>query len=92
MMEIEVKRKGKTIIIRIPYKTLKSIKEFLTDIPALFILSFMILLICAACQLAYNNELMANKFAEYAYYCLVIGVIGRLIQFIKEERKRQNKR
>ncbi|GEM_PF-5849317 len=53
-----------------------------------FIIAFMILLIIAAIFLALGNEFLANKFAEYAYYNLVLGVVLQLIAIIKEERRK----
>ncbi|MET1160005.1 MAG: hypothetical protein ABWW65_03500 [Thermoprotei archaeon] len=48
---------------------------------------FILLLICAAVLLAFGNEYMANKYAELAYYSLVIGVILALKHTL-EERER----
>jgi len=80
------------ITIRISYKTYKNIVEMSKDIPGWFIIGFMIFLMSAAYYLAQGNEKFANKLAEYAYYCLVIGVFGRLIQLIREERRQGKER
>ena len=75
------------IKIRISYETYKGILEFKRDMPGWFIIGFMFFLISAAIQLAQGMEHIANKLAELAYYCLVIGVLRRLIQVIKENRR-----
>ncbi|RLF23794.1 MAG: hypothetical protein DRN15_04960 [Thermoprotei archaeon] len=58
------------------------------DIPAIFILSFMILLISASIALSLGKASMADKLAEWAYYALVIGVLGRLIELMGIRRKK----
>ncbi len=75
-----------------PY--LRQISKYLQiiDIPGLFIVAFMALLISAAIHLAIGKEARANQLATYAYYCLVIGVIGRLIELIYQERKERKRR
>lgn len=46
-----------------------------------------LLLILAAIVLAFrNNENLANQLAVYAYWLLVVGVIGMLIEYIRENR------
>lgn len=91
---IKIEREGSTIkiTIRISYRTYKNIIKASKDIPGWFIVMFMIFLISAAYYLAQGDEEFANKLAEHAYYCLVIGVFGRLFQLIKEERKRGKKK
>ncbi|RLE57203.1 MAG: hypothetical protein DRJ40_02475 [Thermoprotei archaeon] len=73
---------------------LKQVSRYLQSIgiPGLFIVAFMVLLISAAVYLAIGEEARANELATYAYYCLVIGVIGRLIELIYQERRERKRR
>lgn len=61
------------------------VKRF--GVPGLFILAFMVLLVVAAVLLAVGWENLANRCAEVAYYCLVIGVVGRLVELVLESRR-----
>jgi hypothetical protein len=49
--------------------------------------SFMVLLVFAAVFLALGNEYFANKVAVWAYYFLVIGVVGLVVEYVRESRK-----
>lgn len=66
------------------------IKQYLKENwGALFIITFMILLIIAAIYLSIGNEAYANDIAIYAYYALVIGVLLQLASYIKYARKEE---
>lgn len=87
---MEEKKELKRVKIRIE----TPIKTFVIDVTYLvqnwgapFIIVFMILLIIAAIYLAFGNEVVANKLAEYAYYNLTIGVLLQLVCFIWGERR-----
>jgi len=49
----------------------------------------MVMLVSAAVALALGSEVLANKFAEVAYYFLVIGVVLQLVTLIKEGRGKE---
>jgi len=49
----------------------------------------MVMLVFAAVALAIGSEVLANKFAEVAYYFLVIGVVLQLATLIKEGRGKE---
>ena len=49
----------------------------------------MVMLVSAAVALAVGSEVLANKFAEVAYYFLVIGVVLQLVTLIKEGRGKE---
>jgi len=49
------------------------------------VIQFMVLLIYAAILLALGNESLANRYAETAYYSLVVGVVLLLKQVAYEE-------
>ena len=66
----------------------KEFKELFSESPGLpFAATFMILLVIAAAMLALGNEDLANRFAEVAYYNLVIAVILQLIAVVRESRR-----
>jgi hypothetical protein len=48
-----------------------------------FIIGFMLLLMGAAVSLSMGLEFLANEVAIYAYYALVVGVLLRLVCFLK---------
>jgi len=51
--------------------------------------SFMVLLVFAAVFLALGNEFFANRVAVWAYYFLVIGVVGLVVEYVRESRRGQ---
>lgn len=62
------------------------VKEyFKSNYGAPFIIAFMLLLIIAAVNLAIDNKDMADQLAVYAYYMLVIGVVGQIIAYIRKK-------
>jgi len=68
-----------------PYLRSSKIGGYFVENPGAYpIIQFILLLIYAAIQLAYGNEVLANKAAELAYYSLVIGVILSLKQVLSE--------
>lgn len=51
------------------------IGRYITENPGAYpIIQFIVLLLYAAVQLTYGREVLANKYAELAYYSLVVGV------------------
>ena len=52
----------------------------------LLVASFIVLLVFAAVFLALGNEFYANKVAVWAYYFLVIGVVGLVVEYVREGR------
>jgi hypothetical protein len=55
----------------------------------LLVVSFMVLLVFAAVFLALGNEFYANRVAVWAYYFLVIGVVGLVVEYVRESRRGQ---
>jgi len=49
--------------------------------------SFMVLLVFAAVFLALGNEFYANRVAVWAYYFLVVGVVGLFVEYVRESRR-----
>ncbi|MBA7668593.1 hypothetical protein ES703_76706 [subsurface metagenome] len=65
-----------------------------TDLSSAFILDFIILLILCVPFLIIGGVVamaIANQFAYLAYFLLVIGVIMRVVQFFRENRKEKDK-
>lgn len=61
------------------------IGRYLTENPGAYpTIQFMTLLVYAAVQLAYGKEALANKYAELAYYSLVVGVALSISQALIE--------
>ena len=52
-----------------------------------FIVSFMLLLVCAGASLSIGLSIWADNIAVYAFYALVIGVVLQLICFLKYSKK-----
>jgi len=48
-----------------------------------FIAGFMIILLVAAASMVTGSEALANELANYAYFALVVGVVLRLVYFLK---------
>ncbi|EHP88529.1 hypothetical protein [Methanotorris formicicus] len=72
---------------------LKNIKKF-SNLPigdlepsGVFILGAILGLIISAICLMKNNEYLANKIAEYAYFLLVVGVFRAFYEYIKDIRE-----
>jgi CHASE3 domain sensor protein len=53
----------------------------------IFVLGAILCLIISAMLLVKNNEYLANKIAEYAYFLLVVGVLGAFYEYIRDIRK-----
>lgn len=51
-----------------------------------------ILLILSNQQIMLTGEYWAEKFAVYAYYFLVIGVIKQVVEYIMDNRKKRNRK
>jgi len=79
----------RTIKLKIKGKRLNYFKE---NWGALFIITFMMLLIIAATYLSIGNESYANDLAVYAYYALVLGVLLQLASYVKYERSTSKNR
>ncbi len=61
------------------------IGRYFTENPGAYpVIQFMVLLVYAAVLLAYGNEALANKYAELAYYSLVVGVALSIPQALTE--------
>ncbi len=60
-------------------------KYFKSNYGAPFVIAFMVLLITAAIYLAMDNKDIADQLAVYAYYMLVIGVIGQIVAFVRKK-------
>jgi hypothetical protein len=52
-----------------------------------FIVGFMLLLIVAAVSLSVGSVALADEVAVYAYYALVVGVIGQLVCYLKYQKR-----
>jgi len=53
----------------------------------------LLMLVLSALALAFNkNESIANQFAIYAYWLLVVGIICLLIDYLREQRASKEKR
>ena len=52
----------------------------------LLVASFMVLLVFAAVLLVLGNGFYANRVAVWAYYFLVIGVVGLVVEYVREGR------
>jgi membrane protein YdbS with pleckstrin-like domain len=52
-----------------------------------FIVGFMLLLIIAAVSLSVGSVAVADEVAVYAYYALVVGVIGQLVCYLKYRKR-----
>ncbi len=64
------------------------LKKYFRENPGtLFILAFQILLASAAALLVEGNSALANEFAVYAFYALVIGVAIQVLVVVTGERK-----
>ncbi len=76
--------------LEIEIKIDERVKDYLkNNYGAPFIIVFMALLIYAAIYLAYGKKAIADQLAVYAYYMLVIGVIGQIIAYIRNRDKEQ---
>lgn len=68
--------------VRLPPK----IKRYFKDNPgAIFVMGFQLLLVVCAGLLIQDNLAMANEFAEYAYFLLVIGVVLQLVAYLRHK-------
>ncbi len=61
-----------------------AIKKYDSRIPIGFAL---MLLVLAAMELAFASADTANQLAIFAYYCLVVGVLLQLIEYVREKPK-----
>ena len=69
-----------------PFLRTSRIGGYFVENPGAYpVIQFMILLIYAAVLLVFNNEALANKVAELAYYSLVLGVLFSLKQVVSEK-------
>ena len=76
---------------------LQTFTAFISLIPIFAIFKFdgripvayaILMLVFAAVVLGvYNDETLANVFAIYAYWLLVVGVVCLFIEYVREERK-----
>jgi hypothetical protein len=56
-----------------------------------FIVGFMLLLMIAATSLSVGLTTLADEVAVYAYYALVVGVIGQLVCYLKFNKRNGEK-
>jgi hypothetical protein len=56
-----------------------------------FIVGFMLLLMIAAASLSVGLAALADEVAVYAYYALVVGVIGQLVCYLKFNKRNGEK-
>lgn len=56
-----------------------------------FIVGFMLLLMIAATSLSVGLTTLADEVAVYAYYALVVGVIGQLFCYLKFNKRNGEK-
>jgi hypothetical protein len=54
---------------------------------AIFVIAFMILLICCAFLLAFDQTLVAEKLANAAFFSLVLGVFIEFVQIVRSRGK-----
>jgi hypothetical protein len=50
-----------------------------------------IILACAPFLLLQNEENIANQYAGYAFYFLVVGILWKIIQYLRDNLKHENK-
>lgn len=80
---------GPIILNQNVFKTIEWLKG--RELSDKLILSFMALLVMCALLLIFGMEPVAERFANVAYFALVIGVGIKFVKFIREERTKDEK-
>ena len=83
---MQISNKRRKIYRRIVFKIITplgtieiDLARFLRNCSSLFILTSLSLLLASAYTLARNSKIFASSLAEYALYCLIIGIMLHLI-------------